>query len=179
MAKKKKRSVSAPSNAERGFHRPERRDARRDAVVRELIRAYNMEVETVMNYLAVSVDLDGALAEPIKKALAADVPVELGHAQAVARRIKTVGAHVPGSMALEWTQRTLQPPADTTDLLAVVHGVIDAEEEAVEQYEKIIAMTDDIDPATQDLAIEHLSDEQEHLREFRGYLKELEKLFAR
>lgn len=148
------------------------------SVINELIHAYNLEIETVMNYLANAVDLDGALARPIKDALTADVPTELAHAQALANRIKTIGGFVPGSMALEWVQRTLQPPRDTTDLLAVVHGVIDAEEEAIAQYEKIIRLCDGKDPATQDLAVEHLADEQEHLREFRGYLKELEKLLA-
>ena len=40
----------------------------------ELLRtAYCMELETIMNYLANSVNLDGVRAEEIKKSLAADV----------------------------------------------------------------------------------------------------------
>ncbi len=38
-----------------------------------LTEAYWMELETVTNYLANSVDLDGVRAEEIKKSLAADI----------------------------------------------------------------------------------------------------------
>ena len=39
-------------------------------IVAELTRAYWMELETVMNYIANSVHLDGVRAEEIKKSLA-------------------------------------------------------------------------------------------------------------
>jgi len=149
------------------------------AVIEALTDAYNMEIETVMNYIANSVDLDGALAAPIKAALAADIPAELGHAQLVAKRIKTIGGRVPGSLQLVWGQKSLQPPAKTTDLLAVVQGVIDAEDAAIAGYERIIKLCEGVDFATQDMAIELLSDEQEHLREFLGFQKELEGLLKR
>ncbi|MGD9693393.1 MAG: ferritin-like domain-containing protein [Phycisphaerales bacterium] len=146
-------------------------------IVAELIRSYNMELETVMNYIACSVDLDGALAAPIKAALSADIPTEIAHAQLLAKRIKTIGGFVPGSLELKWDQEALQPPRDTTDLLTVVRGVIDAEAGAIAQYQKIIKLTDGKDMATQDMAIELLANEQEHFREFDGFRKELEKLF--
>mgnify|MGYP001496021551 CR=1 FL=1 len=149
------------------------------AVIDALTDAYNMEVETVMNYIANSVDLDGALAAPIKAALAADIPAELSHAQMVAKRIKTIGGRVPGSLSLHWGQKSLQPPAKTTDLLAVIQGVIDAEEAAIAGYERIIQLCDGVDFATQDMAIALLSDEQEHRREFLGFQKELEGLLKR
>lgn len=149
------------------------------AVIEALTDAYNMEIETVMNYIANSVDLDGALASPIKAALAADVPAELAHAQLVAKRIKTIGGRVPGSLNLVWGQKSLQPPAKTTDLLAVVQGVIDAEEAAIAGYERIIKLCEGVDFATQDMAVELLSDEQDHLREFLGFQKELEGLLKR
>ena len=48
----------------------------------ELLKAgYCMELETVINYLANSTNLDGVRAEEIKKSLAADIVEELGHAQ--------------------------------------------------------------------------------------------------
>ncbi len=149
------------------------------AVIEALTDAYNMEIETVMNYIANSVDLDGALASSIKAALAADIPAELGHAQLVAKRIKTIGGRVPGSLNLVWGQKSLQPPEKTTDLLSVVQGVIDAEEAAIAGYERIIKLCEGVDFATQDLAVELLSDEQEHLREFLGFQKELESLLKR
>lgn len=149
------------------------------AVIEALTLSYNLEIETVMNYIAASNNLDGALASPIKAALAADVPAELAHAQGLAKRIKTLGGAVPGSLSLDWSQKSLQPPKDTTDLLKVIDGVIDAEAGAIKQYEKIIDMCGGADMPTQDLAITNLADEQEHLREFLGFRKELEKLLKR
>jgi bacterioferritin (cytochrome b1) len=63
----------------------------RESIVTELKRAYAGELETVQNYLANSVDLDGVRAEEIKKALSADVQEELGHATMIAKRIKVLG----------------------------------------------------------------------------------------
>jgi len=73
---------------------------KRENIVSELKHAYAGELETVQNYLANSVDLDGVRAEEIKKSLAADIQEELGHANILARRIKVLGGRVPGSMEL-------------------------------------------------------------------------------
>ena len=143
-------------------------------IVAALAHAYNDELETVTNYIANSEHLDGVRAKQIKTSLAADVTDELGHAQSLARRIKTIGGAIPGSQALIMTQTSLQPPEDTTDVIAVIKGVIDAERGAVAGYERIIQITEGVDPVTQELAITNLADEQEHLREFLGFLREYE-----
>lgn len=144
-------------------------------IIKELSVSYWMEMETVMNYITQSTNLDGVRAEEIKKALAADVTEELGHAQILARRIKTIGGTVPGSMDFEASQKTLQPQEDTTDVVSVIKGVIDAEEGAIAQYKKLIQICDGEDYVTQDLCIAALADEEEHRREFLGFLKEYEK----
>ena len=149
--------------------------AKNKAIVAELTAAYWMELETVLNYIANSVNLDGVRAEEIKKSLAADVTAELMHAQQLAGRIKTIDGVVPGSQHFKASQKTLQPPQDTTDVVTVIKGVIDAEEAAIAQYEKIIQLCDGYDYVTQDLCITSLSDEQQHRREFIGFLKEYEK----
>ncbi len=146
----------------------------RQEVIGMLTRAYEMELETVMNYLANSTNLDGVRAEEIKKSLAADIASELGHAQQLASRIKTLGGMVPGSAALKFGGQ-VQPPADTTDVVGVIKGVIDAEEAACGQYQKIIKAVDGEDYVTQDLCITLLADEEEHLTQFRGFLKEYTK----
>jgi bacterioferritin len=134
-----------------------------------------MELETVTNYIALSTNLDGVRAKHIKDELSTDVTTEIGHAQDIANRIKTIGGLVPGSKALTWNQDMLQPPADTTDIESVIKGVIAAEEAAIAQYKKIIKLSGDgFDPATEDLAITALADEEQHRREFMGFLKELE-----
>lgn len=145
-----------------------------DDIIEALAKAYNMELETVMNYIAVSVNLDGVRAKHIKDELAADVPTELGHAQLIANRIKTIGGVVPSSLQLTMEQRFMQSPEDSTDIESVIKGVIEAEEGAIAQYKKIIELASGVDPATEDLAITALGDEEEHRREFKGFLKELE-----
>jgi bacterioferritin len=144
-------------------------------IITELKRAYEMELETVQNYLANSIDLDGVRAEEIKKSLAADIQEELAHAMTLARRIKVLGGRVPGSMELNRDQQFLQPPQDSTDLISVIRGVIAAEDSAIAQYEKIIGMCDQKDFVTQDAAITLLGEEQEHRRTFVGYLTEFER----
>src|SRR5439155_15384972 len=97
-------------------------------IVANLLKAYNMEVETVLNYLANSLDLEGVRAEFIKQALATDIQEELGHAQQLGNRIKQLGGAIPGSLSLTFDQKPLQPPKDSTDVLTVIKGVLDAEE---------------------------------------------------
>ncbi len=146
-----------------------------DEIIKELALAYAMELETVQNYIAASVNLDGVRSEVIKKVLAADVLVEVQHAQTLAQRIKTIGGVVPGSLALPRGQESMQPGADTTDVVAVIKGVIDAEEAAIAQYNKIIKLCDGVDYVTQDMAIGILAGEEGHRREFIGFLKEYQK----
>ena len=143
-------------------------------IIEELKVAYAMELETVQNYIAASTNLDGVRSEVIKKALAADIAEEVTHAQTLAARIKTIGGIVPGSFGLERSQDSLQPLEDTTDVVSVIKGVIEAENGAIAQYNKIIRVTDGRDYVTQDMAIELLSGEEEHRREFIGFLKEYE-----
>ena len=144
----------------------------RKQIIEELKVAYWMEIETVMSYIANSINLDGVRAEEIKKALAADVQEELGHAQVLARRIKTIGGEVPGSQAFTATQDALQPSSDHTDVMSVIKGVIAAEDGAIKQYIKLIKLCDGVDYVTQDLCITSLADEEEHRRNFMGYLTE-------
>ena len=145
-----------------------------EQIIAELTTAYWMEIETVTNYIANSINLDGVRAEEIKKALQADVQAELTHAQTLARRIKTLGGRVPGSARFHAAQTSLQPRDDTTDVKSVIQGVIDAEDAAIAQYNKLIRLCDGLDYVTQDLCIQSLADEEEHRRDFLGYLAEYE-----
>lgn len=144
-------------------------------IIRELCIAYAMELETVQNYIANSVHLDGVRSDVIKKALATDVATEITHAQQLAQRIKTIGGRVPGSLDNKRDQTYLQPPKDTTDVIKVIIGVIKAEEGAIAQYNKIIKLCDGRDYVTQDMVIGILAGEEDHRREFMGFLKEYTK----
>ncbi len=148
--------------------------SKREKIVKELVRSYNAELETVLNYTANAIHLDGVRATQIKESLTAEIADELMHAQQLGERIKTLFGAVPGSMSLKMEQASLQPPADTTDVVAVIKGVIEAEDGAVRQYRKIIELTDGVDMVTQDLCIQLLGDEENHRRVFLGFLKEYE-----
>ena len=52
--------------------------------------------------------------------------------------------------------------------------MIDAENSAIARYNKLIKLCDEIDYVTQDLCIQALRDEEEHRRDFIGYLAEYE-----
>ena len=144
-----------------------------DEVTRLLRKAYGDEIETVMNYLTNSIVLDGVRAEEIKESLKADIQEELGHAEQLGERLKQLEEVPPASGEFEAHQESLQPPADTTDVPAVIEGVLEAEEGAIETYRALIdAATDANDPVTEDLAVTILADEEAHRTEFRGFRKE-------
>jgi bacterioferritin len=149
--------------------------ATKEQIIDGLRKAYNMEVETVINYLANSLHLEGVRADFIKQALAADIQEELGHAQQLGNRIKQLGGTIPGSMHLKMTQRSLEPPTDTTDVVGVIRGVLAAEEDAINHYRDLIKQTEGEDYVTQDLAITILGQEEAHRQQFEGYLKEYAK----
>jgi bacterioferritin len=148
-------------------------DAKREEIIDLLTTAYWMEIETVMSYIANSVNPDGVRAEKVIESLEADIQEELGHAQQFARRIKDLGGTVPGSQAFSPSQSGLQPPADSADIVHVIKGVIEAEEGAIDHYNTIIQATDE-DPVTQDMVTTILADEEGHRRQFVGFLKEYE-----
>jgi bacterioferritin len=152
-----------------------RDETKRKEIVDLLTRAYWMEIETVQSYIANSINLEGVRAEEIKKSLAADVTEELGHAQEFGRRIKELYGRVPGSFDFKPTQKSLQPPADTTDVVAVIKGVIEAEQGAIDHYVGVIKACDGVDPVTADMVTTILADEEGHLRQFEGFLKEYER----
>src|SRR5205085_6710337 len=54
---------------------------KRDEIVALLCKAYWMEIETVMSYIANSVNPDGVRAQEIIESLEKDIQEELGHAQ--------------------------------------------------------------------------------------------------
>jgi bacterioferritin len=146
----------------------------REEIVALLTKAYWMEIETVMSYLAASTNLDGVRAQEIRESLATDIEEELGHAKEFATRIKELYGVVPGSEEFSPEQSFLQPPEHQTDVVAVIRGVIEAESGAIEHYTRIIEETEGVDPVTQDMVITILRDEQGHRRLFEGFLREYE-----
>jgi bacterioferritin len=147
---------------------------KREEIIAMLQKAYWMEIETVMSYIANSVNPDGIRAQEVKESLEKDIEEELGHAKLFAERIKELYGTVPGSLDFSAEQSFLQPPEEATDIVSVIKGVIEAEAGAIEHYTKVVEATDQVDPVTQDMVIDILHDEQGHKRLFEGFLRECE-----
>ncbi|NEU59033.1 ferritin-like domain-containing protein [Halorussus sp. MSC15.2] len=137
-----------------------------------LKKAYSDEIETVMNYLTNSIVLDGVSAEEVKESLETDIQEELNHAEMLGQRLKQLDERPPASYDFEARQESLQPPENSTDVLSVIEGVLDAEEDAIETYRSLITAAGDEDPVTEDIAVTILADEEAHRTEFRGFKRE-------
>jgi bacterioferritin len=146
--------------------------AEREQLIEMLAKAYWMEIETVMSYLACSINPDGIRAQEVKESLEEDVQEELGHARQFGERIKELYGVVPGSLDFNAEQSYLQPPDHQTDIVHVIKGVIEAESGAIEHYNNIIEFCEGRDPVTQDMVIDILRDEEGHRRLFEGFLRE-------
>src|SRR3954449_725203 len=127
---------------------------KREEIIGLLTKSYWMEIETVMSYIANSVNPDGVRAQEIIESLRQDVQEELGHAQRYAERIKELYGVVPGSLDFEAEQSYLQPPEQQTDIVHIIRGVIEAETGAIEHYNRIIEACEGVDWVTQDMVIE-------------------------
>ena len=147
----------------------------RQELIGLLTRAYWMEIETVISYIANSINPDGVRAQEIIESLQQDIQEELGHAQQFGNRIKELYGVVPGSLDISPEQSYLQPPDEQTDIVHVIKGVIEAESGAIDHYNKVIEFCEGIDPVTQDMMVAILHDEEGHRRLFEGFLREYEK----
>ena len=154
-----------------GILSEDKRDER-EQLIELLQQAYWMEIETVMSYLANSINPDGVRAQEIKESLDEDIQEELGHAQQFGARIKELYGVVPGSLEFKAEQSYLQPPDQQTDVVHVIKGVIEAESGAIAHYNRIIQFCEEHDPVTQDMVIDILRDEEGHRRLFEGFLRE-------
>jgi bacterioferritin len=144
--------------------------------VTDLLRkAYSDEIETVMNYLTNSIVLEGVSAEEVRESLESDIQEELGHAEFIGQRLKQLDERPPASYDFEARQEGLQPPEDSTDVLSVIDGVLEAEEDAISTYRDVISAAREADdPVTEDLGVTILADEEAHRTEFRGFKREYE-----
>jgi bacterioferritin len=139
-------------------------------IVAQLKISYATEIETIQNYLANAIDLEGSRAKAVKGLLDEEVQTALGHARRLARRIKTLEGRVPGSLELPRVQKDLQPPVDNTDVDSVLLAAIKSEDAAIAQYERIIQLCDGHDFVTLDLVIELLVDERERRQRLIAFL---------
>lgn len=145
-----------------------------EEVISLLRQAYADEIETVMNYLTNAIVLQGVSAEEVKESLREDAEQEeLGHARMLGERLSQLEARPPASMEFEPHQENLQPPEDPGNVLSVIDGVIEAENDAIETYRSLIKAAEEADdPVTEDLAVTILADEEAHRAEFKSFRRE-------
>ena len=136
-------------------------------IIELLQAAYIAELQTVEDYLANSVWLDGPGSRPVAESLDAYIAQELAHAKKIAIRLKELGMRSPDSIRRE-AQRIL-PLHDETDPMIAVEGVLEAERNAISRYEKLIEVCEGKDLTTQDLIIEILADEEKHRKVFEDF----------
>jgi bacterioferritin len=165
--------ATTPTSHHKGILSDDSRE-KREEILAMLTKAYWMEIETVMSYIANSTNPDGLRAQEVIESLNQDIQEELGHAQEFAKRIKELYGVVPGSLEFSAEQSFLQPPEHQTDIVHVIKGVIEAETGAIDHYNAIIELTEGVDPVTNDMVIAILRDEEGHRRLFEGFLREFE-----
>ncbi len=149
-----------------------------DQQVTDLLReAYVAEIETTMNYLAHSVNLDTFDGQDVGEELQADAQNEQDHALRLGNRLRVLGetALTSNEVAANITQESLNNISDTTDVLAVIDGVIEAEQSAIETYRNLVEVArENGDYGTASLAEELLQDEEQHLQEFKSLRRDFE-----
>src|ERR671915_2567738 len=108
-------STETTPTPRQGILSPDRQEER-DELIAMLTKAYWMEIETVMSYIANSINPDGVRAQEIVENLEQDIQEELDHAQRFGKRIKELYGVVPGSLDFNPEQKFLQPPDQQTDI---------------------------------------------------------------
>jgi bacterioferritin len=137
-----------------------------------------MEIETVMSYLANSVNADGVRApdgvraQELIKSLREGIQGELGHATSSPTASGSSTGSCPARWASKPEQSYLQPPERQTDIVHVIKGVIEAEAGAIDHCNQVIEAADESGPGTNDMVIAILHDEEGHRRLFEGCLRE-------
>ena len=148
---------------------------KREQIVELLKKAYWMEIETVMSYIANSINPDGVRAQEIIESLQEDIQEELGHAQQFAARIKELYGVVPGVDGVHG-RADLPPAARRTRPTSCTSSRASSRPRPARSSTTtaIIEETEGVDPVTNDMVIAILRDEEGHRRLFEGYLREYE-----
>jgi ferritin-like protein len=145
----------------------------RPSLLPMLIEAYWAEIETVMNYLAASTNLDGFRGRQIAELLGEEAIAELQHARLLADRVKQLQGSVPSSRGFSLRQPHLTSAVEAADIRTVATGVIDVETAAINLYREIASAADGVDWVTHELAVRLLRDEEAHRALFQSLASDL------
>ena len=101
------------------------KSAERERIITMLKKAYWMEIETVMSYIANSTNPDGVRAQEIREALAEDIGEELGHAQMFAQRIKELVSTETFARHAATVQEGIRTEDGTGTAVEILQGIVD------------------------------------------------------
>ena len=146
--------------------------AERDELIEMLVKAYWMEMETVMSYIANSINPDGVRAQEIIESLQEDIQEELGHAQqfgdahqgALRRRAGLARLQCRAELSAAAQRADRHRPRDQGRDRGRVRR-----DRALQPDHRVC---EGKDPVTQDMVIAILRDEEGHRRLFEGFLRE-------
>lgn len=132
-----------------------------------LRKAYAAEWETAYNYQVLSEVLEYTDGVVAAEEFETDISEEISHARRLAKRLRVRGEN-PEFFVNQQNFGTQDQYMDVSGKTVTdcILAAIEAEESAIETYERIIEVAQEVDDyPTEDLAIELLADEQEHRRE--------------
>jgi bacterioferritin len=140
-----------------------------DQLLRE---AYAAEWETAYNYQVLAEVLEFTEGSVAAEEFDADVSEEISHARQLAKRLRVRGEN-PDFFAdqANFGSQEQYSGLDGQEVTECIIAAIEAEQTAIETYTEIVEVAGEVgDYPTEDLAIELLADEQEHLRELQDLL---------
>ena len=143
-------------------------------LVADLNRAYADEWLAVYSYTHMAQVVTGRpAAKHLAELLHDTAAEELEHQEELAERIASLGGKPladPMKLVEASNEGYPPPPADATDLEAMIKTVIEAEQGAIEVYNKLAKKTAGKDPITYELIIHILGEEIEHEDEFENLM---------
>lgn len=158
----------------------QRSDSVEQKLIDELVKAYQDEVTSGLNYLAVGTSLEGLFGDEIGADLIVDFDEEMAHAKQLAELLDvTFDVIVPTASEVDASR---QPYLDglgdehrsaDAAIVEVIEGVIEAESEAIERYTRIVELATEAGyPDVRDVAAGFVADERGHLDEMESALEQ-------
>ena len=165
--------MATDTSVRRGILSEERR-AEREQLIEMLTRAYWMEIETVMSYIANSINPDGKRAQEIIESLEEDIQEELGHARVASASASSSSMGWCRARAASRPSRATCSPRGADRHRSCDQGRDRGRVERSTTTTRSSSSARAATPVTQDMVIEILADEEGHRRLFEGFLREYE-----
>ena len=151
---------------------------KKDLIMHKLQAALASEKQSEYQYWWGKYTVIGPMFDSIQKEFADHEKEERAHAELLAERLYELGGlpvFNPNDLH-KYADCTYPTYADSDNQCTMVQlkQQLEAEECAVKNYEELIALTVDCDPATNDVIVEILREENEHVKDLKKFIVSLE-----